>query len=70
MICLQNNILNSDLFVFLSDMMMDTAVQQPTDANGQPIVTPAERQAVLQKLYFHFQICSQEFRLSFVCSFL
>jgi hypothetical protein len=29
---------------------MDTAVQQQTDSNGQTIVTPNERQALIQKL--------------------
>jgi len=32
-------------------MMMDTAIQQQTDSNGQIIVTPTERQALIQKLY-------------------
>jgi hypothetical protein len=32
-------------------MMMDTAIQQQTDSNGQMIVTPTERQALIQKLY-------------------
>ncbi len=30
---------------------MDTVLQQQTDTNGQTIVTPNERQALLQKLY-------------------
>ncbi len=30
---------------------MDTAVQQQTDSNGQILVTPNERQALIQKLY-------------------
>jgi hypothetical protein len=30
---------------------MDTAIQQQTDSNGQTIVTPNERQALIQKLY-------------------
>ncbi len=30
---------------------MDTAIQQQTDSNGQTLVTPNERQALVQKLY-------------------
>jgi hypothetical protein len=30
--------------------MMDRAVQQQTDTNGQILVTPIERQALIQKL--------------------
>jgi hypothetical protein len=37
-------------FLFSLDMMTDTAIQQPTDSNGQTLVTPAERQALIQKL--------------------
>ncbi|CAF1971604.1 unnamed protein product [Rotaria magnacalcarata] len=37
--------------------MMNTAVHPQTDSNGQPIVTPNERQALLQKLASR---CSQE----------
>jgi hypothetical protein len=32
-------------------MMMDTAIQQQTDPNGQIMVTPNERQALIQRLY-------------------
>jgi len=31
--------------------MMDTAIQQQTDSNGQTIVTHNERQSLIQKLY-------------------
>ena len=30
---------------------MDTAIQQQSDPNGQTMVTPPERQALIQKLY-------------------
>ncbi len=39
---------------------MDTAIQQQTDSNGQMIVTPTERQALIQKLY------EENFLLSFL----
>lgn len=32
-------------------MMMDTAIQQQTDPNGQALITTNERQVVLQRLY-------------------
>ena len=42
-------------------MMMDTAVQQQTDSNGQIIVTPHERQALIQRLYKKDNISSYFF---------
>ncbi len=33
---------------------MDTGIQQQADSNGQIIVTPGERQALLQRLYENF----------------
>jgi len=38
-------------FSFCLDMMTDTAIQQSTDTNGQTLVTPLERQSLIQKLY-------------------
>jgi len=40
---------------FVLDMMMDTAVKQQADSNGQSIVTATERQALIQRLYDNFR---------------
>lgn len=33
------------------DIIMNTAVQQQTESNGQSIITPNERRLVMDKLY-------------------